>query len=42
MVVIGYGFISYVLLKLLAGRIREIHPLMAVVALLFAVDFIIS
>jgi AGZA family xanthine/uracil permease-like MFS transporter len=39
---IGYGFISYVLLKLLAGRIREIHPLMAVVALLFAFDFIIS
>jgi len=36
---IGYGFISYVLLKLLAGRWREVHPLLAVVSLLFAVDF---
>ena len=36
---IGYGFISYVLLKLLTGKTREIHPLMAVVALLFVVDF---
>ena len=39
---IGCGFISYVLLKLLTGKAREVHPLMAVVALLFAVDFIIS
>jgi len=36
---IGCGFISYVLLKLLAGKWREIHPLLAVVSLLFAVDF---
>jgi AGZA family xanthine/uracil permease-like MFS transporter len=39
---IGYGFISFVLLKLLTGKTREIHPLLALVALLFAVDFIIS
>jgi AGZA family xanthine/uracil permease-like MFS transporter len=39
---IGCGFISYVLLKLLTGKTREIHPLMAVVAVLFAVDFYIS
>ncbi len=36
---IGCGFISYVLLKLLAGRWRDVHPLLAVVSLLFAVDF---
>jgi AGZA family xanthine/uracil permease-like MFS transporter len=39
---IGYGFISFVLLKLLTGKWREIHPLLALVALLFAVDFCIS
>jgi len=39
---IGYGFISFVLLKLLTGKWREIHPLLAIVALLFAVDFYIS
>ncbi|MDD8012020.1 MAG: NCS2 family permease, partial [Acidobacteriota bacterium] len=38
---IGCGFISYVLLKLLTGKRRDIHPLMAVVAILFAVDFIL-
>lgn len=39
---IGYGFISYVLLKSLTGKIKEIHPLMAAVAVLFAVDFYLS
>lgn len=39
---IGYGFISYVLLKLLTGKIKEVHPLLAVVAILFAVDFYLS
>ncbi|MBN2346294.1 MAG: NCS2 family permease [Candidatus Aminicenantes bacterium] len=39
---IGYGFICYVLLKLLTGKVREIHPLMALVSILFAVDFYIS
>jgi adenine/guanine/hypoxanthine permease len=39
---IGYGFISFVLLKLLTGKWREIHPLLAIVALLFAIDFYIS
>ncbi len=38
---IGCGFISYVLLKLLTGKHRDVHPLMAVVATLFAVDFIL-
>jgi AGZA family xanthine/uracil permease-like MFS transporter len=39
---IGYGLISFVLLKLLTGKWREIHPLLALVAMLFAVDFYIS
>jgi AGZA family xanthine/uracil permease-like MFS transporter len=39
---IGCGFISYVLLKLLTGKIKEVHPVMAVVAILFAVDFYLS
>jgi adenine/guanine/hypoxanthine permease len=39
---IGCGFISFVLLKLLTGKAREIHPLLAVVAVLFAFDFYIS
>jgi len=39
---IGYGIISFVLLKLLTGKWREIHPLLALVAVLFAIDFFIS
>jgi len=39
---IGWGFISYVLLKWLAGKRKEVHPLLAVVALLFAIDFYLS
>jgi AGZA family xanthine/uracil permease-like MFS transporter len=39
---IGCGFISYVLLKLLTGKTREIHPLMALVAILFAIDFYLA
>jgi AGZA family xanthine/uracil permease-like MFS transporter len=39
---IGCGFISYVLLKLLTGKIRDVHPLLALVAVLFALDFYIS
>ncbi len=39
---IGCGFIAYVLLKLLTGKIREVHPLLVLVAVLFAVDFYIS
>ncbi len=39
---IGYGFISHVLLKTASGRIREIHPIMFFIALLFALDFLLS
>ena len=39
---IGYGFIAFVLLKFLTGKWKEIHPLLALVAILFAIDFYIS
>jgi AGZA family xanthine/uracil permease-like MFS transporter len=38
---IGIGFIAFVLLNLLAGKWREIHPLLAAVAVLFVVDFVL-
>lgn len=38
---IGCGFIAYVLLKLLTGKAREVRPLMAAAALLFALDFVL-
>jgi adenine/guanine/hypoxanthine permease len=37
---IGFGFISYVLIKLARGRPSEVHPLLYVVALLFALAFV--
>lgn len=37
---IGAGFISYVVLKLLAGRWREIHPLMFCLAVIFGLYFL--
>ena len=36
---IGAGFVSYVLIKLVLGKARAIHPLLAVVAGLFVVYF---
>jgi adenine/guanine/hypoxanthine permease len=36
---IGYGFGAYVLIKLLTGRWREIHPLLAGATLVFAAYF---
>ena len=39
---IGSGFIAYVMLKWLAGKKDEVHPLLALVAILFAVDFYLS
>jgi AGZA family xanthine/uracil permease-like MFS transporter len=36
---IGYGFIAYTAIKLLRGKLREVHPLMAAVSVLFAVSF---
>jgi adenine/guanine/hypoxanthine permease len=37
---IGFGFISYVLIKLARGKLGEVHPLLYVVALLFALAFL--
>jgi AGZA family xanthine/uracil permease-like MFS transporter len=36
---IGAGFVSYVVIRLLQGRAKEIHPLLALVAGLFVVYF---
>ncbi|WP_456478537.1 NCS2 family permease [Geoglobus ahangari] len=36
---IGAGFISYVVLKIVAGRHREVHPLMYFLALIFVAYF---
>jgi adenine/guanine/hypoxanthine permease len=37
---IGFGFISYVLIKLSRGKAREVHPLLYITALLFALAFV--
>jgi len=37
---IGFGFISYVLIKLSRGKAREVHPLLYATALLFALAFV--
>jgi adenine/guanine/hypoxanthine permease len=37
---IGFGFISYVLIKLSKGKAREVHPLLYVTAVLFALAFV--
>ena len=37
---IGFGFISYVLIKLAKGRPGEVHPLLYVAAILFAFAFV--
>ncbi|WP_298722618.1 NCS2 family permease [uncultured Ferrovibrio sp.] len=37
---IGLGFITYVVLKALTGKGKDIHPVMAAVAIIFAIKFI--
>lgn len=39
---IGAGFVSFVVLKLVRGKRAEIHPLMAIIAVLFVAYFAIS
>ena len=39
---IGFGFISYVLIKLARGKPGEVHPLLYGVAILFALAFLVS
>jgi AGZA family xanthine/uracil permease-like MFS transporter len=38
---IGFGFVAYVLIRLCQGRLRDVHPLMAVIAAAFALYFVI-
>lgn len=38
---IGIGFISYSLIQVLSGRGRNVHPLMYIASILFAINFII-
>ena len=39
---IGAGFLAFVLIKLVVGKVREVHPLMWVVSALFVVYFAIE
>ena len=39
---IGAGFVAYLLIKLVLGKVRQVHPLMAVVAGLFVIYFAID
>ena len=39
---IGAGFVAYVAIKVLSGRVREVHPLMAVSAATFALFFALA
>jgi AGZA family xanthine/uracil permease-like MFS transporter len=39
---IGLGFITYALLKILSGRIKEAAPAVLVLALIFAIKFAIT
>jgi AGZA family xanthine/uracil permease-like MFS transporter len=37
---IGFGFISYTLIKIFRGKIKQLHPLMIIVSVLFILAFI--
>lgn len=37
----GFGFISFVIMKLLSGRMREVNPFMCAIAFCFAINFIL-
>lgn len=39
---IAFGFIAHVVIKLAKGKIKEIHPLMYVIVLLFILKYVIS
>ncbi len=36
-----FGMLSYVLLKLLTGRFKEIKPIMIIIAILFIIKFFV-
>ena len=37
---IAFGFISYVVIKLITGKVKDIHPITAVLAVLFIANFL--
>ena len=39
---IGFGFISYVVIMLVTGRVKEVKPLMWVASLAFLLMFILA
>ncbi|HQL64333.1 MAG TPA: solute carrier family 23 protein, partial [bacterium] len=39
---IGYGFITYVILKIAKGEFKKVHPLMYAASIIFAAYFIIE
>jgi AGZA family xanthine/uracil permease-like MFS transporter len=39
---IGFGFISYTLVKVLSGKYKEVHPLMYIVTILFIINFVVK
>ena len=39
---LAFGFIAYVVIKLARGKVKEIHPLMYVIVLLFVIKYVIS
>ena len=39
---LAFGFIAYVIVKLARGKVKEIHPLMYVIVLLFVIKYVIS
>lgn len=38
---IGLGFISYVLIKIFHGKIKDVHPLMWIVSIAFGISFVL-
>ncbi|HOK80031.1 MAG TPA: NCS2 family permease [bacterium] len=39
---IGYGFIVYTILKMAKGQFKDVHPLMYIISLIFAVYFLVG
>ena len=39
---LAFGFIAYVVVKIARGKVKEIHPLMYVIVLLFVIKYVIS
>jgi AGZA family xanthine/uracil permease-like MFS transporter len=38
---IGFGFISYTLIKVFGGKGKEVHPAMVITSLFFAICFLL-